>query len=736
MYVFDLETYLNQRPNDRVWQYDVLHLVTALQGLVNRQQPQLYLIYVRERLSSHQLNVDQYWLDHLHSDQGPLADYQLVKVNNLETLIEVFRPYFTGVVLWDPDVPATSNVSLTVAGVDGLLPIRHDPAPGSLFDQIVRNGPQLPPVERLTDLFSGIGAVPLPPPFDERTIPGVTPKADSYVWARVLYLETKKTSPRYFANFIDAYDWDIQTPGVQYPDLHNCQIVNRDFYVAEQAFFCDLDPWWDQIATDTYNPISNEGRNPYNSGTDNTELGNVLAAAYENLLGDERIMRIGGFVPWWKKYSSYQNVGGRHSEEETAEEFISIMSAHNGVIDADSYPFGSMANGSVFRHISLPERFFQNPTPPPRTLENKNYLLFVIGDFRSSALLYQTAPFLWNDESRGLMPIAWAMAPMLSDRVPHIFQYMYDTRSSNDYFIGGGAAAGLCYPNRYIPPREHSDIPTNGLWSLRNYTQDLFRRFDLRITCAADLDRGQSDQGVFFTETLQPFFTDFAVHGVGALKPFERNLSQFITPFVRETLNVQEKLLPLDSAVERIAQASLRNEPTFQLYRFNLASPTSLYYLVQRLRTEHPDLPFEVVDPVTFFYLQRQHYAGDDPQINFGLPTFIDDTIPRSLAPGEPVAVQMTLRNDGWDVWDPERVPENQRYRITYQFQKQAAQSTERGRQAAFIDQIVRPGEFITLDGMIEPPEDASGVYDLILRFEQENVRISPIQRRIPVVIE
>ncbi len=729
MYVFDLDSYLNTRPDDRVWQYDVVNLVTALQGLVNRQQPQLYILFVRERLSSHQLNVDQYWLDKIHSNQGPFSAYNLVEIEDLRSLIELFRPNFTGVVLWDPKVPATVNVAMTVAGVDGLLPVRHDTSPNSLFNQLVMSGPELPSIERLTDQFTGVGYVPLPPPFDDRNINASTPKNDSYTWARILYLETQKTSPKYFANYIDAYDWDTEAPGVQYPDLYNCQIVNRDFYVAERAFFADLDPHWDQVATDIK-------WNPFHSGYDNHTLRTILGFAYDNLLGDDQILRVGGFVPWWKKYSTYDGIGKKHSEEETAEEFVSIMSAYNGVIDADSYPFGALANASVYRHVKLPERFFQNKTPQPKTLENKNYLLFIVGDFRSSALLYQTIPYLWDDPYRGVLPIAWSVAPMLSERVPHVFQYMYDTRTPNDYFIGAGAAAGLCYPNRYIPPREHSDLDANGMWFLRNYTKELYKKFDLRHTAAADLDRDEGVKEIFFNDALQTFFREFSPHGVLTLKPYERRLSQFIVPFDLETANIQERLLPLDSVVERIVSSTRNGQPTFQAFRFNLASPTSLYYLYQQLITKHPDMSFEVVDPISYFYLLRQHYSGGDPEINFALPTFIDHTIPRTLSPGAPVQATFTLRNDGWDVWDPERVPANQRYRITYQFQQVNGAAVERGRQAAFIDHVVRTGEMITVDGLIEPPEDAYGVYDLVLRFEQENVRVSPIFERIRVVIQ
>ncbi|MBI1389480.1 MAG: hypothetical protein GC154_13640 [bacterium] len=733
LYVFDLEKYLNQRPDDKVWQYDVISLVSALQGLVNRQTPQLYLLYVHEKLSSHQMNVDQFWLDYLHSSKGPFAGYELVKIDDLNTLIVMFRQYFSGVVLWDPKVPSTVNVAMTVAGADGLLPIRHDTTAGSLFSQLVSSGPELPPIERLTDLFTGVGVIPLPPPYDDQNIIGITPKSDSYTWARVLYLETHKSSPQFFANFIDAADWDNRVPGVQYPDLQNCQIVNRDFYVGEKAFFTDLDPWWDEVPTDTYS--SDEDRNPYKSGSDSVTFRGVMKAAYENTLGDDKLVRVGGFVPWWLKYSDYNNGKGKHGAEETAEEFISIVSAFNGVIDADSAPFGAMANASVFRHTPMPERFFQNATPPPRPMENKNYLCFVIGDFRSSALLYQTIPYLWNDPQRGLMPIAWAIAPMTSERAPHIFNYLYDTRSMNDYFIAGSGTAGLCYLNRFTSPREHSDIQEPGLPYLKKYSQDLYRRFDMSITAAADLDRDPGAQRVYFNDALQAFYRGVSPHGVATLKPFERPLSQSLTPYFQESANIQDKLLSLNGAAEQILSAAKTGEPTFHLYRFNLASPTSLYYLLQELQSRGPQYQFEAVDPVTFFYLLRQKYSGGDPEVNFALPTFITDTVPRELLPGRVYTRTLTLRNDGWDIWDPSKTPPNKRYRVTYEFVRVGTEATERGRHASFIDAVVRPSEMITLDIAIETPEDADGLYDLIFRFEQENVRTSPIEYSIQVVI-
>ncbi|MGC9328111.1 MAG: GxGYxYP domain-containing protein, partial [Candidatus Hinthialibacter sp.] len=426
LYLFDLNRYLLRHPENKTWQYDVINLVSALQGLVNRQEPQLYIIYVHERLSSFQMNVDEFWLRQLRGPGGFLSSYQLVEIETLEELLEQFRTQFVSIVLWDPDLPATGNVALTAAGVENLLPVRYDKSPGSLYNQIVGGGPELNAQMQLSGKFSGTGYIP---DTHEGAPTTKTAKTDAYMWAKLKYLDAGVCSPNHLAYFLDPYDWEPREKGFQYPDLQQCMIVNHDFYVSQKAFFLDLDPWFDETATDS-------SPNPFHKGIDQYMLSTILQTALEKAPGHDRILRIGGFVPWWIKYSNqYIYGGGRsglHSPAATAEEFISHISKYCGVIDADSSPIASMANASVFQHAPLKERYSQNPVPPARPLENKNYLLFAIGDFRSSALLYQTIPTLWHDSLRGEMPIAWAISPILSERMPHIFDYLYETRTGND----------------------------------------------------------------------------------------------------------------------------------------------------------------------------------------------------------------------------------------------------------------------------------------------------------------
>ncbi len=727
IHVFDLEAYLSNRPNNKIWQYDVINMVSALQGLVNRDEPQLYIFYVRERLSGRKINVDRYWFEKLRAADGFLNDTKINYITDLGSLLKQFREYYTMLTLWDPDVPATGNLAVTLAGTDSFLPIRHDPSPNSLFSQLA-DIIEIPPGERFTDKFTGVGTI-----VNTEQVTTRVKKNDSYRWAKELYLDTGLCSSTHLGFFLDPADWDPRAEGVQYPDLQNCMIVNHDYFVAKSAFIVDLDPWWDEVPTDIE-------PSPFLQGIDEKTLQLIMNSAYQNTVEGERIIRVGGFVPWWVKYSNYQNVGGKYKPAETVEEFISYMSAYNGIIDGGGYPFAALANASFYQHIPLQDRYFQNEVPMRSPLENKNYLLFVIGDFNSSSLLYQTIPSLWEDMDRGYIPIAWAISPLLSERVPHVFDYLYKTRTSNDYFVSGTAGAGLNYPNRFVPPREHSNLG-NDLFFWEKIARKFYTKFDLPISVAANLDQ-ETLRSAQFDSTLQQRFLSFSPHGVGTLKPFQDKLVSNVLPFLEESAWFDKRTLPMNQVAQQIHEIGSTGKPVFHLYRFNLASPTALHYLLQTLKTQRPDLNYEAVDPYTFFYLYRQHLSGGDMLANYYLPNFISDTIPREIQPGVSYNATITLRNDGWDTWNEKGTGPNQRYRITYSWQLEGGSQTEMGKNATYIDRPVLPGERITLPLLIETPDSFNEpnrqgvIYNLILHFEQENVRRSAIEKSIQVVVQ
>ena len=84
-----------------------------------------------------------------------------------------------------------------------------------------------------------------------------------------------------------------------------------------------------------------------------------------------------------------------------------------------------------------------------------------MGDFDSAAWMYQKLPELWDNPSRGTIPLGWAFNPNLSDRFPVGFHYTRQTKTDSDYFVTGDSGAGYLNPGMLIPPREISE---QSLW--------------------------------------------------------------------------------------------------------------------------------------------------------------------------------------------------------------------------------------------------------------------------------
>ena len=105
--------------------YEHTLLLGTLSGLVNRDTPRLFVSWT---------DADTYWLQFLTRPGQWLANATFVDIptGNLSALVTPFLGQLQGVVLFDPHVPATSNVASTVAGVDGLLPVCFRPNTSSI----------------------------------------------------------------------------------------------------------------------------------------------------------------------------------------------------------------------------------------------------------------------------------------------------------------------------------------------------------------------------------------------------------------------------------------------------------------------------------------------------------------------------------------------------------------------------------------------------------------------------
>jgi len=114
----------------RAW--DEQHVVAGLQGLVNREGANLYVFMVGPGGGT-----DRFWLEWLRSPGHWLEKREVVEEKELGRLLRRFRSFYKGVVVYDEKDVAASLVASTVAGVEGLLPVRYDAGEGSVYRELV-----------------------------------------------------------------------------------------------------------------------------------------------------------------------------------------------------------------------------------------------------------------------------------------------------------------------------------------------------------------------------------------------------------------------------------------------------------------------------------------------------------------------------------------------------------------------------------------------------------------------
>jgi hypothetical protein len=457
----------------RLW--DETHIAAALQGLANRTAARLYLRYNAE--------PDDFWWARMTEPGGWLHGRPVVRADGLDALLRRFRRFYGGVVVYDERVPATSNLASTIAGCDGLLPVRYDEAEGSLYRRLVLGGPRLPVKVRLIaedggPMFTGRGRVP-----GTRLPSTGSAKCDAYVWLIERLVKAGRVNPHRLGYYIDAFWLRCWQAGA--PALHT--LTNHDYVIAQRGAFLDLGMWDDEA------PVDDPGQKP---GTDAATLRRLLRAAYDRFGGDG-VIHVAGFVPWAYKYSDWAGGGwsaGGHHEPVPAEwKYAEILSCFNAFMDADAIGHSAMANASFYQHYPLARRYPQGARPTEAAMRKAGYLdsagrvrplrfyAHYVGDYDSAAWMYWALPRLWTDPARGKVPLSWAFNPNLAERFPVGMAWTRATRTALDTFVAGDSGAGYLNPGLLTLPRPHSGLPS-GVAAWKNHCRAFYRRWDIGVT--------------------------------------------------------------------------------------------------------------------------------------------------------------------------------------------------------------------------------------------------------------
>lgn len=570
--------------------YDETTLAVSLQGLANRERPQLYIRYISE--------IDDFWWERMTESGGWMQGREIQRIASLEELLNRFRDCYQGAVVWDERVPATSNLAATLAGCDNLLSVRWDEKTGSVYQRFINGGARIPVKKRLAandgaPLFTGSGTVP------DTNLPSTgSAKCDAYLWLIENYVKTGKANPRLMGYYLDAF-W-LQSWFVSSPQNHT--LTNLDYIIANRGVCFDLNCWDDETAVD------DPQQKP---GTDAKTLALLLRSLYDRLQGGG-VIHAAGFTPWAFKYTDYKSgnysAGGTHGGVPTEWRYAEILSCYNAYMDADALGTSSMANASFFQHFPLPASIPQNPKPTAASLQAqgildasgvivpRHYVAHYVGDYDSAAWLYWMLPRMWSDPNRGKVPLSWAFNPNLAARFPLGMYWSRQNSTANDFFTAGDSGAGYLNPGYLSEPRVHSGLPS-GVAAWERHCTTLYKQWDVTLTgfVIDGYARGLSKEGL-------DAYARFSPDGIVPQKIPPIGVHNGM-PYLRASGD-----LPDDAtqAAQIIYSRSRKVAPQFYVYRSILKTPS--WYLqvgeeVNRLAGE----TVRIVDLYTLMFLIREY---------------------------------------------------------------------------------------------------------------------------------
>lgn len=577
--------------------WDHCHAVATLQGIVNRDEPNLYLRFV-EWDGSH---ADDFWLKLMLSEDEWLEGCRVNRIATIEELFKKYRRQVNGAVIYDPNVYATSNLASTLAGAEDLVAIRFDPSPDSLYSRLVDRGPLKAQKwlvnEDGSPMFTGKGKIP-----GTDIASSGSAKCDVYLWLKHHYLDKGKLDACFAGFYIDSY-WQ-KFPLKSRRNHHT--LTNHDFTVAKRGWFFDLSVWGDETPVDDPDqPI----------GTDLETLKALLLSAYHQG-GKERMIQVSGFIPWSWKYT--QHAGGKHEDVPTEWTLSKILSAYNAYKDADAIALGAMANASFYMHFPLekeyPQKWVTHEELRERgyltkdgrvNFDGRDFIIFYVGDYDASAWIYQWMPQIWNSPQRGTLPLMWCISPVLERRVPLQLDWLRRTATPNDYFAAADNGAGYLNPGMLQEPRPISELPS-GLDAWARHCRPFYQRWGYSVTgfiidgfCPGLNEDGLDCYASFSPNGIVPQKVPSAMlHGEMPVLKADRDLTGS----------------PANAAGIVLERVDKRNLP-FHWFRAILKGPEWYVDVYNRVRSSNPKI--ELIDGPTYFELLRI-YLKNNPDAAAG----------------------------------------------------------------------------------------------------------------------
>lgn len=535
--------------------YDESLAVACLQGIINRDGPDVYVL-------SRKNSRPEFWLDVLSKEGRWLGGREPRAVGDPGALVKLAGRRLKGAVIWDPAVPASVNVATTIAGVEDAVVLSPELAGRYLVEW------RLPVLHDLRGRFNG-------------TKTG-SRKNDAYRWAIEAYLAKGRCSSQLLCLFEDSYSTRARGD-IGY-------VLTRDWAVMRRAFVFDLSPWGDEAPQD----------DPQQRlGLDLETYRLILEQTLAQSAGRHMTEMTGFFA--FSKYANMPDHPSRHEPVPTEWETVWLISPYNvyqNTISSDYF------NQSL--HSQAPRRpLRQNRPARPIPLEKKAYVCILMADYDSATPLYEFLPAKWADAGRGKVPLAWGVNPNLLETYPDVIAYFYSTASPADTFTADASAAGYMNPNR---------VRSEHLPLFVRHNRRFFREADMTIAPMV-LDWDEPSAAVkdafqqFAPDGLATIVDDMHAAGGKAPRPHVWK-GMPVLELLNHTCNSAGKPQEIADIMAGVIRGRGNAAPGFYIFRVVWDTPSNIAAALEILGRTHPEIAVQVLDPHTFFALARHAMEG------------------------------------------------------------------------------------------------------------------------------
>jgi hypothetical protein len=461
-------------------------LLTTLQGVVNRTEPELYFSFDTGTMST----PDAKWLADMHL---PTKTY----ANPLD-LVAKYRGRIRGAIVHDPAIPDSLNVATTLAGLENAVVADADQAKAHGL-KIVKDLRGMFDDDRvktyrwqLDNLF---------PRVTKMLLAGLPPThvvaVEDVQWQEIaretrqirdssnkgsydLDVSSKLGKGKVFVRFQDSFTDDGWGPSVSEVTV---KANGQPF-----AHFLPNTPDEAQYLFDGANSSIGGDANRFSdgggyfiyafeppAGTTSLVVTVTLWNQYLVTATDTAPTRVEPFayfrdyvvatkalVSWlppggatgdlliehYAKYPTLAPYMGWFANDVSGEWDGVDLASKGGspVIAADFY-----MNGTVHAGFTAP--ISDKPRPVRRISKPKNkvYLTLTFGEGDNIQYCQRHLRDLWDDPKRGEAPANWTISPLLLETGPGLFSHYQRTATANDLLVCGPSGAGYTYPGSWVP---------------------------------------------------------------------------------------------------------------------------------------------------------------------------------------------------------------------------------------------------------------------------------------------